>query len=45
MSVPNTSELDDDQIEALIRKLSAIKGSAPELIAALEAEASSRQAK
>lgn len=44
MSVPNTSELDDDQIEALIRKLSAIKGSAPELIAALEAEASSRQA-
>jgi hypothetical protein len=45
MSVPNTSELDDDQIEALIRKLSAIKGSAPELIAALEAEANSRLAK
>lgn len=44
MSVPNTSELDDDQIEALIRKLSAIKGSAPELIAALEAEANSRLA-
>lgn len=45
MSVPNTSELDDDQIEALIRKLSAIKGSAPELIAALETEANSRLSK
>jgi len=44
MSVPNASELEDDQIEALIRKLSAIKGSAPELIAALEAEAQARQA-
>ena len=42
VGIPNTSELDDDQIEALIRKLSAIKGSAPELLAALQDEASSR---
>lgn len=42
--IPNTRELDDDQIEALIRKLSAIKGSAPELLAALQDEANSRLA-